>query len=54
MKKDFSFTGKAFKKMLESNAARSEECNKYNSRWKPGALRRLKAKKKKEEMEKKK
>ena len=42
--KDWSTSGKAYKRMLASNAARSEECNKYNSRWKPGALARLKAK----------
>ncbi|MBC8429141.1 MAG: hypothetical protein H8D95_00995 [Candidatus Endolissoclinum sp.] len=50
MKKDFSYSGKAYKKMLESNAARTEECEKYNSNWKPGSLlRRLKAKLKRKE-----
>lgn len=42
--KDWSTDSPAYKRMLASNAARSEECNKYNSSWKPGALRRLKAK----------
>jgi hypothetical protein len=49
MKKDFSYTGKAYKKMLEANVARTEESADKNSNWAPGALRRLKAKKKKEE-----
>jgi hypothetical protein len=41
--KDWSTSGKAYKRMLASNAARTEECSKYNSSWKPGALARLKA-----------
>jgi len=43
MRKDWSTSGKAYKRMLASNAARTEECSKYNSSWKPGALARLKA-----------
>ena len=47
-KKDFSYTGKAYKKMLEANEARTEESATKNSNWAPGALRRLKTKLKKE------
>ena len=46
-KKDFSYTGKAYKKMLEANEARTEESATKNSNWAPGALRRLKTKLKK-------
>jgi len=46
-KKDFSYTGKAYKKMLEANVARTEESADKNSNWAPGALRRLKTKLKK-------
>ena len=42
--KDWSPDSAAYKRMLASNAARTEECSKYNSSWKPGSLRRLKAK----------
>ena len=44
--KDFSLSGKAYKKMLKANAARTEESASKNSQWAPGALRRLKAKNK--------
>jgi len=42
--KDFSKTGKAYKKMLAANEARTEESATKNSNWAPGALKRLKAK----------
>ena len=42
--KDWSTSGKAYKRMLASNAARSEERSKDNSSRKLGALARLKAK----------
>ena len=45
--KDFSKTGKDYKKMLAANEARTEESATKNSNWAPGALKRLKAKTKK-------
>ena len=47
IKKDFSYTGKAYKTMLEANVARTEESAEKNSNWAPGALGRLTAKKEK-------
>jgi hypothetical protein len=40
IRKDFSKTGKAYKKMLLANEARTEESATKNSNWAPGALKR--------------
>ena len=47
--KDFSKNGKAYKRMLQANEARTEESATKNSNWAPGALRRLKSKLKRKE-----
>ena len=39
--KDYTKKGVDYKRMLEANAARSEECETKNSSWAPGALTRL-------------
>lgn len=53
-RKDFSLTGKAYKKMLLANEARTEESAAKNSTWAPGALKRsVKAAKKEAKLIKK-
>ena len=39
-RKDWSKTGKAYKKMMAANNARNEESATKNSNWAPGALKR--------------
>jgi hypothetical protein len=43
-KKDWSVGSEDYNRMMKANAARTEESSVNNSRWAPGALRRLKNK----------
>jgi hypothetical protein len=49
--KDFSVGGYDYQRMLASNNARTEESGINNSRWAPGALKRLEKKQRKEKRE---
>ena len=43
-KKDYTIGGDDYNRMIAANTARNEESGINNSRWAPGALRRLKNK----------